>query len=156
MSGSDSSWCCRLCQRCFSSSWQLTGHCCTGIAGEDGVTHGHKVKLEFQCPGCGDRFLHAFIMHNRSHIGQSQYVCGRTLKTLCMLSSHKCSHSRRRGTVAERQQCHDCSQSFCKLTALRSHRERQHGEERNWEDEEDRVVREEEQGSTAVISIDST
>ncbi|XP_020360403.1 zinc finger protein 883 isoform X2 [Oncorhynchus kisutch] len=161
VSGSDSSWCCRLCQRCFSSSWQLTGHCCTGIAGEDGVAHGHKVKLEFRCPVCGDRFLRptAFIMHKRSHMGQSQYVCGvcgRTLKSLRKLSSHKRSHSRRRGTVAERQQCHDCSQSFCNLTALRSHRERQHGEERNWEDEEDSAVREEEEGSTAVISNDST
>uniref|UniRef100_A0A8C7M421 C2H2-type domain-containing protein n=1 Tax=Oncorhynchus mykiss TaxID=8022 RepID=A0A8C7M421_ONCMY len=161
VSGSDSSWCCRLCQRCFSSSWQLTGHCCTGIAGEDGVAHGHKVKLEFRCPVCGDRFLRptAFIMHKRSHMGQSQYVCGvcgRTLKSLRKLSSHKRSHSRRRGTVAERQQCHDCSQSFCNLTALRSHRERQHGEERNCKDEEDSEVREEEEGSTAVISNDST
>nr|XP_046190513.1 zinc finger protein 2 homolog [Oncorhynchus gorbuscha] len=123
--------------------------------------HGHKVKLEFRCPVCGDRFLRptAFIMHKRSHMGQSQYVCGvcgRTLKSLRKLSSHKRSHSRRRGTVAERQQCHDCSQSFCNLTALRSHRERQHGEERNWKDEEDSAVREEEQGSTAVISNDST
>lgn len=161
VSGSDSSWRCRLCQRCFSSSWQLMGHCCTGIAGEDGVAHGHKVKLEFRCPVCGDRFLRptAFIMHKRSHMGQSQYVCGvcgRTLKSLRKLASHKRSHSRRRGTVAERQQCHDCSQSFCNLTALRSHRERQHGEERIWEDEEDRAVREEEEGSTAVISNDST
>lgn len=161
MSGSDSSWCCRLCQRCFSSSWQLTGHCCTGMAGEDGVAHGHKVKLEFQCPVCGDRFLRptAFIMHKRRHMGQSQNVCGvcgRTLKSLRKLASHKRSHSCRRRTVAERQQCHDCSQSFCNLTALRSHRERQHGEERIWEDEEDRAVREEEEGSTAVISNDST
>ncbi|XP_064815432.1 zinc finger protein 572-like isoform X2 [Oncorhynchus masou masou] len=70
------------CQRCFSSSWQLTGHCCTGIAGEDGVVHGHEVKLEFQCPVCGDRFLHAFIMHKRSHMGQSQYVCGVCGRTL--------------------------------------------------------------------------
>ncbi|XP_041757665.1 zinc finger protein 576-like [Coregonus clupeaformis] len=50
----------------------------------------------------------------------------------------------------------DCSRSFCNLTALRSHRERQHGEERNWEDEADRAVREGEEGSTAVISNDST
>ncbi|XP_029573028.1 zinc finger protein 668-like [Salmo trutta] len=97
VSGSDSSWCCRLCQRCFISSWQLTGHCCTGVAGEDGVAHGHKVKLEFQCPVCGDRFLRptAFIMHKRRHMGQSQNicgVCGRTLKSLRKLASHKRSH----------------------------------------------------------------
>ncbi|XP_071251248.1 zinc finger protein 135-like [Salvelinus alpinus] len=160
-SGSDSSWCCRLCQRCFSSSWQLTGHLYWHRgAGEDGVAHGHKVKLEFQCPVCCDRFLRptAFIMHKRSHMGQSQYVCGvcgRTLKSLRKLVSHKRSHYCRRRTVAERQQCHDCSQSFRNLTALRKHRERQHGEERNWKDE-DRAVREEEEGSTAVISNDST
>ncbi|XP_036394509.1 zinc finger protein 672-like [Megalops cyprinoides] len=85
-SGADSLWRCRLCQRCFSSSWELTGHCCTGIAGAGG-TDGDGAKLEFRCPVCGDRFLRptAFIMHKRSHVGQSRYVCGvcgRTLKTL--------------------------------------------------------------------------
>ncbi|XP_018587743.2 zinc finger protein 771-like [Scleropages formosus] len=119
----DSLWQCRLCHRCFSSSWELTGHCCTGIINKD---DGDAAKLEFRCPVCGDRFLRptAFIMHKRSHVGQSRYVCGicgRTLKTLRKLSSHRRSHTR--------HQCQYCSRSFCSFEALRGHRLSQHGQE---------------------------
>ncbi|KAG5856182.1 hypothetical protein ANANG_G00005320 [Anguilla anguilla] len=76
--GGDSLWRCRLCQRCFSSSWELTGHCCAGTAGAAGGPDGDAAaKLGFWCPVCGDRFLRptAFILHKRSHVGQSRYVC---------------------------------------------------------------------------------
>ncbi|KAL4657693.1 zinc finger protein 771-like [Arapaima gigas] len=126
---SDSLWRCRLCQRCFSSSWELTGHCCMGVMNKD---EGDAAKLEFQCPVCGDRFLRptAFIMHKRSHVGQSRYVCGicgRTLRTLRKLSSHRRSHTR--------HQCRNCSRSFCSFEALRGHRLSQHGEEADGEEQ---------------------
>uniref|UniRef100_A0A3B3QVQ0 C2H2-type domain-containing protein n=1 Tax=Paramormyrops kingsleyae TaxID=1676925 RepID=A0A3B3QVQ0_9TELE len=119
---------CRLCQRCFSSSWELTGHCCTGIIGTE---DGDGTKLEFCCPVCGDRFLRptAFIMHKQSHVGQSQYVCGvcgRTLKTLRKLATHRRSHTR---SPLLHLQCRECCRSFHGLEALRDHRMSQHGKE---------------------------
>ncbi|KAI1886325.1 hypothetical protein AGOR_G00212840, partial [Albula goreensis] len=51
---SDSLWRCRLCQRCFSSSWELTGHCCVGAPGSGSAdADGDPAKLEFWCPVCG-------------------------------------------------------------------------------------------------------
>lgn len=104
-SGVDALWRCRLCQHCFSSSWELTGHCCMGIMGSEGGKVGTAPEsssskgIEFCCPVCGDRFLRptAFIMHKRSHVGQSHYVCGvcgRTLRTLQKLAAHRRLHTR--------------------------------------------------------------
>ncbi|XP_061093971.1 zinc finger protein 771-like isoform X1 [Conger conger] len=136
-SGGDLLWRCGLCQRCFSSSWELTGHCCPGVTGARGGPDRDVAKLEFWCPVCGDRFLRptAFILHKRSHVGQSRYVCGvcgRTLKTLRQLAAHRRSHTR--GPFLPHL-CQDCSCSFRSLKALRRHRAREHGEERGAVDE---------------------
>ncbi|XP_048880271.1 zinc finger protein 558-like isoform X2 [Brienomyrus brachyistius] len=131
--GTDSRYC-RLCQRCFSSSWELTGHCCTGIIG---TGDGDGTKLEFRCPVCGDRFLRptAFIMHKQSHVGQSQYVCGvcgRTLKTLQKLATHRRSHTR---SPLLQLRCRECCRTFPGLGALRDHRMSQHGKEADEQEE---------------------
>lgn len=156
-SGEDSLWRCRLCQRCFSSSWELTGHCCTGITGPLGGPEGDAAKLEFWCPVCGDRFLRptAFILHKRSHVGQSRYVCGvcgRTLKTLRHLATHRRSHAR--GPFLPHL-CQDCSCSFRSLKALRRHRAREHGEEREAVDEGATQEEEEEDSSVPMLSCSS-
>ncbi|KAJ8388896.1 hypothetical protein AAFF_G00126520 [Aldrovandia affinis] len=155
-SSSDSLWCCRLCQRSFSSSWELTGHCCTGVVGADGMDGDTATgKLEFWCPVCGDRFLRptAFILHKRSHVGQSRYVCGvcgRTLKTLRKLATHRLSHAR--GPFLPNL-CQDCSCSFRSPKALRRHQASEHGEEREVEDAG--KDREEHGGSTHMLSYNS-
>ncbi|XP_035239867.1 replication initiator 1-like isoform X1 [Anguilla anguilla] len=156
--GGDSLWRCRLCQRCFSSSWELTGHCCAGAAG--GPDGDAAAKLGFWCPVCGDRFLRptAFILHKRSHVGQSRYVCGvcgRTLKTLRRLATHRRSHAR--GPFLPHL-CQDCSCSFRSLRALRRHRAREHGEEREALGEAAKQEEEEEQeedGSVPMLSCGS-
>nr|XP_023688985.1 zinc finger protein 672-like isoform X2 [Paramormyrops kingsleyae] len=143
---------CRLCQRCFSSSWELTGHCCTGIIGTE---DGDGTKLEFCCPVCGDRFLRptAFIMHKQSHVGQSQYVCGvcgRTLKTLRKLATHRRSHTR---SPLLHLQCRECCRSFHGLEALRDHRMSQHGKEADKQEEAKDI--EHREANTRTLSSDT-
>ncbi|XP_030641217.1 zinc finger protein 771-like [Chanos chanos] len=147
--GEDSLWHCKLCQRCFSSSWELTGHCCMGIIGdgEEG-TDDYTSKLEFRCPVCGDRFFRptAFIMHKRSHVSQSRYlcgVCGRTLKTLRKLAFHRQAHSR---AGLWQHHCQKCSRKFSNHNALKKHQESQHGEEWSCMDREEKMKDGEEKG----------
>ncbi|XP_069041440.1 zinc finger protein 771-like isoform X1 [Lepisosteus oculatus] len=116
----DSLWRCPACQRGFSSSWELTGHCCSG-----GAAAPSPAKLEFRCPVCGDRFLRptAFILHKRSHVGQSRYVCpdcGRTTHTLRRLASHRRRH-------ALPHPCRDCARAFRSPAGLGHHRRLRHG-----------------------------
>ncbi|XP_058867168.1 zinc finger protein 180-like isoform X2 [Acipenser ruthenus] len=128
LAGVDSLFPCRQCQRSFSSSWELTGHQCGGSDAE---------KVRFECPVCGDRFERptAFIMHKRSHVGQSRYVCtecGRTWKTLKRLVAHRRSHAGDRP-----HQCQECGRGFKRARALQRHRKGHHGTRERAEEEEE-------------------
>ncbi|XP_076136118.1 uncharacterized protein LOC143118876 [Alosa pseudoharengus] len=117
-------WKCPLCLHTFSSSWQLTGHCCTGI---DDKAGNREKGMEFCCPVCGDRFLHrtAFIVHGRNHVGQTNYACGEcghTLRTLQELATHRQQHSR--AVVRRRRRC--CQEFWrgrCKCALKAAHQE---------------------------------
>ncbi|XP_041082349.1 zinc finger and BTB domain-containing protein 7C-like [Polyodon spathula] len=128
LAGVDSLFPCRQCQRSFSSSWELTGHQCGGSDTE---------KVHFKCPVCGDRFERptAFIMHKRSHVGQSRYVCtecGRTWKTLKRLLAHRHSHAGDRP-----HQCEECGHRFKRAGALQRHRRGHRGTRERAEEEEE-------------------
>ncbi|XP_028678325.1 zinc finger protein ZFP2-like isoform X1 [Erpetoichthys calabaricus] len=104
---------CQVCLRSFSSSWELLGHECG--------TDSHCEKVHFKCPVCADRFERptAFIMHKRSHVGQSRYVCtdcGKTWKTLNRLMTHRRTHKGERP-----HQCEECGRTFKQFSALEKH-----------------------------------
>ncbi|KAG5271055.1 hypothetical protein AALO_G00175370 [Alosa alosa] len=123
-------WKCPLCQHTFSSSWQLTGHCCTGIMGSssDDKAGNREKGVEFCCPVCGDRFLHrtAFIVHGRNHVGQTNYACGecgRTLRTLQELATHRQQHSRVAARRRRRRCCPEFWRGRCKCALQAAHQE---------------------------------